>query len=97
MTNTMKKELIVSILAVSFAYSICAQEKIIIEKAEDLPKHSYQLKLTTLTELIGDEEQIRELENAVFKDLEADLDKYEFTDKSILKGYFDNFSTIALL
>jgi subtilisin family serine protease len=92
----MKKQLFILFLAVNFVFAY-GQQKIKIEKAEDLPKHNYQLANTNLSELINDDVLISDLAAKVKKDLENDLDTYEFSDPSILKEYYGDLSIIAML
>lgn len=92
----MKKHFLLLLLASSFVFTF-SQEKIKIEKAEDLPKHNYQLANTNLKELILDDALISELAADVRKDLESDLAKYEFSDASILREYYGDLSIIAML
>ncbi len=92
----MKKHLFILFLAIplAFAYS---QEKIKIEKAEDLPKHNYQLANKNVSEFIEDDKLMGDLAVAIKKDLESDLSKYDFSDPSILKEYYGNLGAIANL
>ncbi len=91
----MKKNLFFILFAIVLTYSLQGQEKIKIEKAEDLPKHNYQLSKTNLTELIKDDKLLIDLANKIGEDLKVDLNKYEFSDNSILKGYYDDLGTVA--
>ncbi|MGD2034309.1 MAG: S8 family serine peptidase, partial [Bacteroidales bacterium] len=93
----MKRLFFLVLPAMLIAGSLFGQEKVKIEKAEDLPKHNYQLPNTNLSELINDRDELIKLAGEVGKDLKEDLDKYEFADQSILKAYYDDLSTIAQL
>ncbi|MBA7545566.1 hypothetical protein ES705_37935 [subsurface metagenome] len=81
--------------AIVIACSANGQEKTKIKKAKDLPIHNYQLSNTNLSEFIDDDKLIIDLANTIEKDLKDDLNKYEFADNSILKGYYDDLNTIA--
>ncbi|MCU0438066.1 MAG: S8 family serine peptidase [Raineya sp.] len=62
-------------------------QKIKITKADDLPRRSVTLK-GKATEIVNDIAQLNTLNNAFIKNLEADLEKYEITDKATLKAYY---------
>jgi len=91
----MKRKLCFVLFAIAFTYSLLGQEKIKIEKAEDLPQHNYQLSNTNLSELIKDDKLLFDLANTIEKDLLDDLSKYEFSDNSILKSYYADLGTVA--
>ncbi|MBN1949792.1 MAG: S8 family serine peptidase [Bacteroidales bacterium] len=80
-----------------FCHVAYSQGKQKIEKAEDLPKHNYQLEEMNVAMLLKDNDKLLKLAEAVKKDLKSDLEKYEFGDKSILKEYYGNLMTIAHL
>ena len=92
----MKKQIFILLWVIGFISSF-GQEKIKVEKAEDLPKHNYQLTNQNLSDLISDDEALSALASEVKEDLELDLDKYEFSDPSILKDYYGDLSIIAFL
>jgi len=73
-----------------------AAEKIKIEKADDLPKHSYKIDMK-IVDLLEDDAAFKKFMNEVKGDLEADLEKYDITDKSTLQGFYANLGTIALI
>lgn len=74
-----------------------AQEKTVITKAEDLPKHSYQLKTKNAETLINSKESILELATQVKKDLLADLEKYDINENATLRRYYRTLMTISIL
>ena len=53
------------------------KDKIIITKAENLPKHSYELEQKDALTLVQNKENILELAAMVKKNLLADLEKYD--------------------
>jgi subtilisin family serine protease len=73
-----------------------AADKIVIEKADDLPRHTYTID-TTAVEFLHDAGAMRKLAAELRSDLEADLEAYEIPDKTTLKGFYQQLSTIAFL
>lgn len=92
----MKKPLVLLVIFV-LPLVLFGQEKQKIEKAEDLPKHNYQLEETNVAALLENDAQLATLAAAVKKDLKEDLEKYDFGDKSILKDYYGNLMIIYQL
>jgi subtilisin family serine protease len=79
-----------------WAGAAMAQGKIKIEKLDDLPRHVYKVDMKA-TEVIQNDAALMKLAAEVRKDLEDDLNKYEIDDKTTLKDFYANLSTIALL
>ncbi len=73
-----------------------AQEKIKIEKLDDLPRHVYTVEGQAV-DLLDNGEALMNLAHALKADLESDLSTYEITDKSTLKGYHSSLYSIAIL
>ena len=73
-----------------------AQDKIVIEKADDLPRHTYTID-TTAVELVQDEAAVKALAAEVRADLESDLATYEIPDKTTMRGYYGSLRTIAFI
>ncbi|MFH1735025.1 MAG: S8 family serine peptidase [bacterium] len=71
-------------------------EKIKIEKLDDLPEHTYTLKIKA-ADLFENDAELMKLAKAVEKDLLADLDKYDIQDKTTLKDFYGRLGTVALL
>lgn len=71
-------------------------EKIEIERADDLPRHSYTIQGKAV-DLFADHEQLLALAREVEKDLRADLETYEIADATTLKGYYQVLGTIAMM
>lgn len=88
--------LLMAALLAAGAGPALAQDKIVIEKADDLPRHTYTIG-TTAVELLEDEAAAKALAAEVKKDLEADLATYEIPDKTTLQGYYGNLRIIALI
>ena len=80
--------LLVVVLVAATAGPAIASEKIKIEKADDLPRHTYTID-TTAVELLKDETAARALAAEVKIDLESDLTTYEIPDKTTLQGFYD--------
>ena len=71
-------------------------EKIKIEKADDLPPHSYQIEMKAV-DLVENKDALMKLAEAIKADIEADLEKYDIQDKTTLKGYYAKLGIIALI
>jgi len=71
-------------------------EKIKIEKLDDLPRYTYKLEIKAV-ELIDNDESLLKLAHELKADLENDLEKYEISDKTTLKGYYGILGVIAML
>jgi hypothetical protein len=92
----MKKAIFIIVLAF-FGMSLYSQNKIKIEKAEDLPKHYYDLAGIKAMDYLNNLDLCIELANKFEKNLNDDLEKYEIQDKATLRGYYSDFSTISFL
>ena len=80
--------------------SLCfvkAQDKIVILKAEDLPKHSYELKNKDVVAIVQNKESIFELAAMVKKNLLADLNKYDIKQRATLRDYYYSLRVISVL
>ncbi len=73
-----------------------AGDKIVIEKADDLPRHTYTIS-TTAVELLDDVAATKALAAQVRKDLEADLAAYEIPDRTTLQGFYGDLRIIAFI
>jgi hypothetical protein len=71
-------------------------EKIRIEKADDLPPHTYQVEGKAI-DYLDDDAKLMKLAAAVKADLLDDLEKFEIPDKTTLQGYYGNLGTISIL
>lgn len=91
----MKKS--ISILVLCFFGITLFSQKIKIEKAEDLPKHYYDLESNTAMDYIKDDALAKRLALEIEKNLLSDLEKYDIQDKATLRGYEGMFRTIALV
>ena len=81
-------------LSLNFAW---AQQKTVITKAEDLPKHSYELKNKDALAIIQSKDKTLELALLVKKDLLDDLEKYDIRENATLREYYGNLLTISLI
>lgn len=70
--------------------------KIKIEKLDDLPRHTYKIDVKAV-ELFTNDDALLKLAHALQKDLKDDLNKYEISDKTTLKGYYGTLGIISLL
>ena len=84
------------VLLAAVAQPLLAADKIRIEKADDLPRHTYTID-TTAVELLQDAAAVKKLAAAVRADLESDLATYEIPDKTTLKGIYSTLRTIAFI
>ncbi len=75
---------------------LLAGDKIVIEKLDDLPRHTYRIEGTAV-DFIQNEEAVLELAGKVRSNVEADLEKYEIPDKTTLQSYYSRLGSIALL
>ena len=71
-------------------------DKIKIEKLDDLPRHTYMVK-EKVVDFLKDDAAIKKLAADVKKDLLADLDTYEITDKTTLQNMYADLGTIAII
>ena len=88
--------LVMAALIAAGAEPAIAQDKIVIEKADDLPRHTYTID-TTAVELVQDEAAIKALAAEVRVDLESDLATYEIPDKTTMRDYYGSLRTIAFI
>ncbi|NOY88005.1 MAG: S8 family serine peptidase [FCB group bacterium] len=70
--------------------------KIKIEKLDDLPRHTYKIDVKAV-DLLTNDDALLKLAHALQKDLKDDLDKYEISDKTTLKGYYRTLGIISML
>jgi len=83
-------------VAILVGFTSGQAEKIKIEKLDDLPEHTYTLKVKVV-DLLKDDAELLKLANAVEQDLQNDLEEYDIQDKTTLKNFYSRLSTIALL
>lgn len=78
--------------------SAAAQEKQVIEKLDDLPRHQYQLDVPVAA-LYSEENRdtLLELARLVRADIESDLATYDIRDDNTVQGFYGLLGTIALL
>lgn len=91
------KKLIVGLLMLFAIQFVFAQEKIKIERAEDLPKHYYDLKGNKAMDYINNRALLLELASTLEANLRDDLEKYDIQDKATRRGYYSMFSVISFL
>ena len=77
-------------------YTQASTAKIKIEKLDDLPAHSYKVKIKAVN-FLTDDKALLKLAKEVEKDLQADLKKYDIQDKTTLKEFYSNLGMIAVL
>ncbi len=76
---------------------VLAQNKTVITKAEELPKHSYVVKNKNAVEIIKNKETILDLASKVKKDLLADLEKFDIQENATLRNYYSNLRVISII
>ena len=86
----------VAVAVAMFAMAAHAQQKRPIDRADQLPVHSYAVSKAP-SALLHDEAALAVLAAAVRADLEADLATYDIRDTSALRSYYRALSTIAML
>jgi len=91
----MHRTLLLGLLAL-FVAGPASAEKIRIEKADDLPRHTYEIEGKAV-ELFQDQDQLMTLAREVAEDLRNDLEAYEIADKTTLKGYYQALGTVAMM
>ena len=92
------KHFINLILALSLSLNfVKAQDKSVILKAEDLPKHSYELENKDAVAIVKNKGNILELAAMVKKDLLADLEKYDIKENATQREYYGNLRFISII
>ncbi len=87
-----KLKLICIQLLIFTSFISIAQNKIEVNKADDLPRRSVTLNGTAV-DIVNDNEQLLRLTNELIKNLEEDLDTYQINDKASLKSYYISLAT----
>ncbi|MFT7289559.1 MAG: subtilisin family serine protease [Halieaceae bacterium] len=73
-------------------------EKRVIEKKDDLPRHSYQLELPVSALYAAENrESLVQLAMALKADVLADLDTYDIRDSNTVQGFYGVLGAVALL
>jgi subtilisin family serine protease len=73
-------------------------DKTVIEKKDDLPRHSYILDIPVSALFDPDNrDELRKLARQVRRDLEADLATYDIRDDNTVQGFYGVLGTIAIL
>ena len=94
--NCIKSVVLVACLLMINALSVAGQDKIKVDKLDDLPRYTYKIDVP-VTELYKNEKELVRLAKEVKRDLLSDLDKYEITDKTTLQDYYANLGSIAII
>lgn len=74
---------------------VSAQEKQVINRADELPRRSIQLSGTAL-EIIEDQSQLNRLVDDLIENLESDLDRFEINDVATVKNYYLSLASCYL-
>lgn len=98
------KKLAASALAFAAAVAVpigpasAAPDKPVIEKKDDLPRHSYTLDVPVAA-LYEPENRdaLRDLAQQLARDIEADLANYDIRDDNTIQGFYAQLGTVALL
>ena len=72
------------------------QTKKRVERADQLPAHSYRIT-GKVSAILTDDAAALQLMNSLEADLKKDLQEYEIQDKATLKGYYDNLCQISVM
>lgn len=84
------------LLVTLFSFQVIAQDKIPIEKAADLPQHTYNLEVAKAMKYLKKDKLRFDLAQMVETQLLADLEKYDIQDKKALKGYYWDLYACAM-
>ncbi|MEO0553744.1 MAG: S8 family serine peptidase [Bacteroidota bacterium] len=76
---------------------INAQEKEIITKAEDLPKHSYAIEIKDAQSFVEDDEAILNISKLVKNDLLEDLEKFDIRENATLREYYGKLCMLYII
>lgn len=71
----------------------------VIEKKDDLPRHTYTITLPAATDLYTPEQrdELMALASAIRTDIESDLETYDIRDDNTIQGFYGVLGSIALL
>ena len=84
----------VAALALLLVAAVAVAEKIKVEKADDLPRHTYTIDVKP-SELLTNQAAYDALAAQVKKDTEAILEKYDIQDPKTLQGMYSTLQQIA--
>ncbi|MGD2040040.1 MAG: hypothetical protein PVH11_04390, partial [Anaerolineae bacterium] len=92
------KTSVLTVLSVALLLGTAAlsQEKIKVEKLDDLPRHVYKIEVPAV-DLLDNREALMKLAHEVKADLQSDLETYDIPDKSTLQNYYSTLFAIAVL
>jgi|GEM_PF-530606 len=85
-----------SLIFIAFLFPPAAQDKIVVQSADDLPRHVYRIE-GTVEETIRTDEKFDELARRIREDIESDLAKYDIGDKQTLQRYFGVLMNLEML
>ncbi|HEX8255406.1 MAG TPA: S8 family serine peptidase [Thermoanaerobaculia bacterium] len=92
----MKRTLIpLLLLSLACLASADTPKKIVISKADELPRRSYKIE-GTAAQLLEDRKQLDRLSRELIQNLESDLAKYDIRDEATLKGYYSALHVLYL-
>ena len=83
----MKRLILIPLLFLLFAASGAPVKKIVINKADELPRRSYKIE-GTAAQLLDDRQQLDRLAAELTRNLEEDLAQYDIRDDATLKSYY---------
>ena len=87
---------VVTVLLLVNAYSQ-AQDKVIITRAEDLPKHVYTLTNRNASEIVLNRDAVLELATIIKKDIQSDMAKYDIRDNATMRSLYARLRLISTL
>lgn len=91
----MKRTLLIPLLLLLCLTAKSQTQKIVINKADELPRRSYKLEGTAM-QLLEDRKQLDKLAAELTRNLESDLAKYDIRDDATLKGYYSTLHILHL-
>jgi hypothetical protein len=78
--------------------TLAADERPVIEKKDDLPRHSYELSVPVAALYAPDNrDALLQLARQLRSDIESDLSTYDIRDDNTVQGFYAVLGTIALL
>lgn len=94
----MKTRYLIAGLLACFALTALAADKPVIEKKDDLPRHTYQLDVPVV-ELYEPENRdvLLRLAGEVARDVQADLETYDIRDDNTVQGFYGTLGNVAIL
>ncbi len=85
-----------TLLMFSFIANILTAQKIAINSVDDLPKRTYTIEEAQYLDVLNNKTLMQTLSTDLEANLLTDLDKYDITDPSTLKNYYNTLRRLAM-